>query len=378
MNIDTFFNDFLSEIRLTENQKNDLKRGHRILRQRLENDETLSKIITATFLQGSYRRATAIRPVGDKRADVDVIVVTNLDRFKISPEEAIKDFIPFLEKHYKGKYRIQGRSIGIELSYVDLDIVITSAPSEVEQRNIYQSRSVMTELSLDEFTSMYPWKLATGWDDNALIKGYSTLNESVRKAAEWTTKPLWIPDRDAKCWTETHPLEQIRWTWDKNAKTSGVYVNVVKSLKWFKLEKLIDVKHPKGYPLEHMIGDCCPNDVTSVSKGVVKTMENFVLQYSGFRMSQVVPDFPDRGVPTHNVWKRIAKDDFNKFYDQMSNYAAIARKAFDEPNLEDQVKCWKELFGKKFPDPPKDKNNRAGGGFTPREETSVVTGSRFA
>jgi hypothetical protein len=378
MNIDTFFNDFLSEIRLTENQKNDLRRGHRTLRERLESDETLSKIIIATFLQGSYRRATAIRPVGDKRADVDVIVVTNLDRFKVSPEEAIKDFIPFLEKYYKGKYRIQGRSIGIELSYVDLDIVVTSAPSEVEQKNIYHSRSVLTELSLDEFTTKYPWKLATGWDDNDLIKGYSTLNESVRKAAEWTTQPLWIPDRDAKCWTETHPLEQIRWTWEKNAKTGGVYVNVVKSLKWFKLGKLVDVKHPKGYPLEHMAGDCCPDDVTSVAEGVVRTMENFVSQYAAFRMSQVVPNFPDRGVPTHNVWKRITKDDFNKFYDHMSNYAKIARKAFDAPKLEDQVKYWKELFGNKFPDPPKDKNSRAGGGFTPREETSVVSGGRFA
>jgi hypothetical protein len=378
MNIDTFFNDFLSEIRLTENQKNDLRRGHRTLRERLASDETLAKIIIATFLQGSYRRATAIRPVGDKRADVDVIVVTNLDRFKVTPEEAIKDFIPFLEKYYKGKYRIQGRSIGIELSYVDLDIVITSAPSEVEQRNIYQSRSVTTELSLDEFSSKYPWKLASGWDDNGLIKGYSTLNESARKAAEWTTKPLWIPDRDAKCWTETHPLQQIQWTWDKNAKTGGAYVNVVKSLKWFKLDKLVDVKHPKGYPLEHMTGDCCPDDITSVAEGVVRTMENFVSQYASFRMSQIVPNFPDRGVPTHNVWKRITKDDFNKFYDHMSNYAAIARKAFDAPKLEAQVKYWKELFGNKFPNPPKEKNNSAGGGFTPREATSVISGSRFA
>jgi len=128
-NINTYFTDFLQDIRLTENQRNDLKRGHSTLRDRLMSDESLSKYIVTTFLQGSYRRSTAIRPVGDKRADVDVIVVTKLDRNSVTPQKAIDLFIPFVEKHYKGKYRVQGRSIGIELSYVDLDIVITSAPS---------------------------------------------------------------------------------------------------------------------------------------------------------------------------------------------------------------------------------------------------------
>ena len=58
---------------------------------------------------------------------------------------------------------------------------------------------------------------------------------------------------------------------------------------------------------------------------------------------------------THNVWKRISKEDFDKFYDHMTNYAGIARKAFDAMSIEDQIKNWKELFGNKFPDPPKQK-----------------------
>lgn len=52
MNIPTYFARFLKEIRLTENQVNDLIKGHTTLRNRLEEDEDLSKIIVSTFLQG--------------------------------------------------------------------------------------------------------------------------------------------------------------------------------------------------------------------------------------------------------------------------------------------------------------------------------------
>ncbi len=149
--IDSYFSDFLSDIRLTQSQKSDLITGHTTLRDRLLRDEDLKPIIINTFLQGSYRRATAVRPLNDKRADVDVIVVTNLDKEKITPQAAIDKFIPFVEKYYKGKYKIQGRSIGIELSYVDLDIVITSAPSEVDTEAL-KSRSVTSNLVLEDFS----------------------------------------------------------------------------------------------------------------------------------------------------------------------------------------------------------------------------------
>lgn len=384
MEIIPFFNDFLQGIRLTKNQKDDLKRGHKTLRDRLNDDENLANIIISTFLQGSYRRSTAISPVGDKRADVDVIVVTNIDKEKVTPHEVIDLFIPFLEKHYKGKYRIQGRSIGIELSYVDLDIVITSAPSEVD-KEIYKSRSVLTDLMLEDMSANYEWRLVKGWSDPDTTKAYGSLSESVRKAAEWQLTPLWIPDRDAECWVETHPLEQIRWTREKNKSTNTHYVNVVKAVKWFKLIKLTDLKHPKGYPIEHMIGDCCPDNIESVPEGVCKTLETIVTNYSTNRLLQVVPVLPDRGVPGHNVWKRITISDFIKFYDYIVDYAKIARKALDAESLYDQAQYWIELFGDKFPKAPEEKSENSkgrystsSGGFTERKEPTVIGGGRFA
>jgi hypothetical protein len=62
MELPSYFTDFLSNIRPTPNQVDDYMCGHQTLRQRMQEDTRLSPILVSTFLQGSYRRATAIRP----------------------------------------------------------------------------------------------------------------------------------------------------------------------------------------------------------------------------------------------------------------------------------------------------------------------------
>ena len=47
--VPSYFKDFLTNIRLSENQINDLKTGHTTLRKRLEGDDELSKIIVSTL-----------------------------------------------------------------------------------------------------------------------------------------------------------------------------------------------------------------------------------------------------------------------------------------------------------------------------------------
>ncbi len=85
MELQPQFNEFLANIRPTDTQKEDWKSGARTLRERLKNFEPLKEIVVSTFLQGSIRRSTAIRPLGDKRPDVDIVVVTNLDHTRMSP-----------------------------------------------------------------------------------------------------------------------------------------------------------------------------------------------------------------------------------------------------------------------------------------------------
>lgn len=375
MELPTYFTDFLRNIRPTPNQVDDYKRGHQTLRQRLQEDTRLSPILVSTFLQGSYRRATAIRPQSGKRSDVDVIVVTKLSKDEYTPEQALDVFLPFLEKYYCGKYRKQGRSFGIELSYVDIDLVITAAPSESE-KGILQSESVITE---DTPEDVNDWRLAKSWVERAHRDRPGTLLrlKAAQQEPEWKLTPLYIPDRDANIWEATHPLAQIQWTWEKNKRCEEHYVNVVKALKWWRRIKLSTLQYPKGYPVEHLIGQCCPYGITSIAEGVTRTLETIAWDYQSYALAKQTPPFflSDHGVPEHNVFHRLSGDDFAEFHRSICDAAVIARQALDEPDLQTSVEKWQELFGTSFPDAPPDERK---GGYTPREKISVIGGGRFA
>jgi hypothetical protein len=264
MELPSYFLDFLKKIRPTANQIEDYKTGHSVLRDRLKQDTELSKIIISTFLQGSYRRSTAIRPKAEKRADVDVIVVTKLSKEEYTPAQATDLFIPFLDKFYEEKHSKQSRSFGITLSYVDLDLVVTAAPSESEI-GILKSDAVT---STDTPEDVEDWRLVKSWipTQARLALTDTKLLLEAQREAEWKPSPLLIPDRDTKSWEHTHPLAQMRWTWDKNKKTNGHYVNVVKAIKWWRRVRHPDTKYPKGYPLEHLVGICCPDNLDSVAQ----------------------------------------------------------------------------------------------------------------
>lgn len=161
---------------------------------------------------------------------------------------------------------------------------------------------------------------------------------------EWKDVPLCLPDREADEWIRTHPLEQIRWTIEKNNITNGHYVNVVKALKWWRKEKYPETKHPKSYPLEHFIGDCCPDDIKSVADGVTRTLEEIRDNH------QTKPCLEDRGVEEHDVFEGLSDEDYDTFYTQVCEAADIARNALDSKDKKESIAKWRELFGNKFPE----------------------------
>ena len=61
MELPNAFTTFLQDIRPTDAQLTKLREAHERLRMRLQQDESLSDAIITTFLQGSYRRRTAVR-----------------------------------------------------------------------------------------------------------------------------------------------------------------------------------------------------------------------------------------------------------------------------------------------------------------------------
>ncbi len=346
------FRKFLREIRPTDSQRKDCQTGHRTLRDRLNNDEELKPIIVSTVLQGSYRRATAVRPKNDTRSDVDVIVVTRINRDDHTPDQAMDRFEPFLEEYYAGKYRRQGRSFGIELSYVDLDLVITSAPSEAQEA-VYFSKAAATVEDIEEATD---WRLVPSWipiSERVDEQATASLIKEARVQAEWKTEPLWIPDRAAGKWTRTDPLRQIQWTQGKNARCNRHYVNIVKALKWWQRVQH-ESSRPKSYPLEHLIGQCLPDNVQSVAEGVVACLEAIRDNYTAHVVAKTKPVMSDHGVPEHDVFGRLNAEEFATFHSEATDAAKLAREAFDADSARVAATKWRELFGDRFPPPSDD------------------------
>ena len=379
MELNSYFTDFLASIRLPPEYAEECRKGHEILRQRLEEDPKLAPIMVSTFLQGSYRRGTALCPNHEQRADVDVVLVSKLSKDEYTPEKVFQLFTSFLDKNYLGQYRFQGRSIGISLKHVDLDLVITAAPSASEF-GIFKSSSVVGYETLEEAKD---WVLDQSWLPAAKRpKDKLYVANSTKRTEEWKSEPLYIPDREAKVWDRTHPLAQIQWTRDKNARCNGNYVNVVKVIKWWHRTQKAMPKHPKGYLIEHLVGVCCPDGIKSVAEGVTRTLEAITLVYQNAAQGYQTPYLPDHGVPEHNVFKRVTGLDFAKFYSGVTEAARTARQSYDSNDVSQSAIGWKKLFGDSFPDPPpSDSDTKQGSdkrGFTPRVAPSVIGGGRFA
>lgn len=377
MKLDQQFKDFLTSIRLSARQREDYQKGIRTLRERLAADQKISPLVVSTFLQGSIRRATAVKPKGDKRADADLVVVTNIDRAPPgSARDTLKKFADFADRWYPGKWKLQGRSIGIELSYVEMDIVPTALPDDGDALQKLRWSSVTATEDIEE---AYDWRLSKGWvsPSERHLKP-RTFMESAEAVAEWRSEPLWIPDRDANCWERTHPLAQIKWTVDKNRDCNGHYVNIVKTVKWLRLNDPQMPKYPKGYPVEHLVGVCCPDGVGSVAEGLTLTLEKIASAYVGHVARGLTPFLPDHGVPTHDVMARVSPEDFKKFHARICEAAAVARDALDCDDATQSAELWRRLLGGSFPMPPVNGGDR--GGFTTRATVSEVGGRdpRFA
>jgi len=404
MKLDAQFKEFLRRIRPTDPQQEAWRAAGKTLRDRLAADPELKNIVVSTFLQGSIRRATAIRPIGEKRPDVDIVVVTNIDHEKVRPEDAMNLFVAFLDKHYKEKWRTQGRSFGITMSAVDMDLVITALPRPPRTiRGITEDASLMANsniaaiyrsdaaLSLDTLEDDMSWRLNSGWRQrnvfDELGRRDPNFTEAVTQVLDdappqgWKDNPLWLPDRDNETWGRTHPLLQISWTAEKNRRTNLTYLNVVRIIKWWRLEKAEKLpKYPKGYPLEHMVGHLLEDgsDLTT-AQGVVQVFEAFRDRWLPRARARDVPALSDHGVAEHNVLARLSPDDFEAFVEIVNGFAALAREALDAEDSAVSGNLWRRMLGDRFPLPLSRGGDRVPAQFAaPPAATSTARSDRFA
>jgi hypothetical protein len=288
MELASDFSAFLSSIQPGDNDVADAKAAHEKVREQLRTDEGSKEAHKDTFLSGSYARRTAINDIND----VDVICVFDLDHTTTAPEVVLRWLEGILSNYYK-EPRPQGRSVGAKAAKgVWLDIV----PA--------------TLVSVDD-------------------------------------GPLWIPDRNAKEWVQTHPKGQIAATISKNKTTNGFFVQTVKLLKAWRDRLPTESARLKSYILETLIHQTI-GVPPSHAAAIVNVLEGVVSSYSVYHNTNIVPALYDPGYPTVNVTKRWTVEEFNDFMTQVKSAAATARTAFDSSDETESRKQWRKIFGSKF------------------------------
>jgi hypothetical protein len=282
------FKKFLSLIEPSDTAVSNAKKAHEKVRDQLRTDEESKEAHKETFLSGSYARHTAIYDIND----VDVICIFDLDQSITAPEVVLAWVRSILAKYYTTT-KVQGRSIGVQAANgVWVDIV----PA----------------------TMMY--------------------------AADG---PLWIPDREAKQWVQTHPKGQIAAATNKNQATNGYYVQTVKLLKSWRDRLPTESSKPKSYVLETLTHQTIGYP-TSHAKAVVNVLEGIERSYGIYRNSGSVPTLPDPGYASVNVAKHWESKEFDDFMTQVKSSAVTARQALDNTDEAASRALWRKLFGSKF------------------------------
>lgn len=282
------FSAFLSSIQPGEDDVTAAKSAHEKVREQLRTDEDSKEAHKDTFLSGSYSRHTAINEIND----VDVICILDLDHRITEPEVCLAWIQGILARYYKETKR-QGRSVGANAAKgVWLDIV----PA--------------TPVSTDD-------------------------------------GPLWIPDRQAREWVQTHPKGQIAASLSRNKTTDGYYVQVAKLLKFWRDRLGTDPCNPKSYILEALIHGTIGYP-SSHAQAIVNVLEGINHTYGSYRNLDSVPVISDPGYTSVNVAKRWSSSEFKAFLTNVKNAATAARSAYDSKDEAASRKLWRQIFGSTF------------------------------
>jgi hypothetical protein len=264
------------------------KAAHEKVRDRLKTGDDTKEAHKDTFLSGSYARHTAIDDIND----VDIICVVDIDHTITEPEVVLGWLRGALSKYYK-ETRVQGRSIGASTQNgVWLDIV-PGAPMSA--------------------------------DDG----------------------PLWIPDRDACEWVQTHPKGQIAAATNKNKATNGYYVQTVKLIKAWRDRLPREKCKPKSYILETLVHQSI-GFPTSHAGAVVNVLEGINRNYGYLGGTGSVPQTSDPGYSSVNVAKHWTAEEFDAFLEQVKSAAVVARSALNSADETESRTLWRKLFGSEF------------------------------
>lgn len=297
------FIEFIKDITPSATTNARSKSAHTAIRNALISDEDYGESVLRTFLGGSYRRKTAIRPVakgGDTdRPDVDIYVVVEGTTSTCSPSDLVNDLYNALNRHRRALYITKLKrnrcSIAISTNKADMDV----SPL-----------------------------LDRGHD------GYYR-----------------IGNRNSGEWYATDPEAHTDWSAEVNADAGLRFNPMVKLMKWSRRQNPTISKHPKSIGLEALVAKHMPMNESHYGVLIHDTFDDIVAVYSLHSLLGTCPSLDDPAVNGGNLLGGVSGAAWSGFYDKVKYLRDEAAKALDADDQSVATKHWRRVFGPRFPSP---------------------------
>lgn len=297
------FTELITDITPSTTTNNRSSSAHSNVRNELLADGTYGPEIITTFLGGSYKRKTAIRPVtknGDtERPDVDIYVVVKGNTFTRTPEDLIEDLFWALDRN-RGVLNItrlkRNRcSIAVSTNSADMDV------SPFLDRQI---------------SGLYR-----------------------------------IGNRHTGEWYYTDPVEHTDWSARVNKAVGGRFNPMVKLGKWSRREFPTLYKHPKSIALEALIAKHMNANLTHYGELTYELYRSIVDAYAVHRVIGSCPHLDDPAIDGGNLLSGVSGEAFAAFYDKAKYFRDQALKGLEAEDQDVATKHWRRIFGSRFPGP---------------------------
>src|ERR1051326_2164751 len=294
------FQVFLQNVSLPDSQMTSARRSNNALRNYLAADAYFGKLLLDTFLNGSYARHTAVQPI----KDVDVIVVVSRDWIEADPSRAMEALRRKLAQRYTDwRTRRQRRAVKVTLSDIRLDVVLAVAPDGLD-------------------------------------------------------RPLRIPDRAQRRWSETHPKCQLALVKAIGAQTKGNYSRLVRLFKVWARNRVASSDRPSSFILEcavyHVLAaqpERFAGPIDEAYAALLHALYWWDFGRSGIFESWSQPTVTDPALRDTNVAERWEYAAANRVKEKLGH----ALRRLDGIRLsrwdDTEVRHWAEFFGYPFPAP---------------------------
>jgi hypothetical protein len=310
------FNEFIKDITPSATTNARSVSAHTSVRDAICDDSEYKDEVLRTFLGGSYKRKTAIRPVkkGDdtERPDIDIYVVVQGSTSVTSsdyktPEDLIEDLYSALNRKRKtlriNKITRNRCSIAISTNNADMDV------------------SPLLERDSD---------------------GYYR-----------------IGNRDLDEWYLTEPEEHTTWSAKVNSEAGMRFNPMVKLVKWSRREFPTKNKHPKSIALEALVAEHMDRIESHYGQLIHDTFDEMIDAYSTYKTLGICPTLNDPAIEDGDLLSGVSGEAFGAFYDKIKYFRDEASKALAADNQDVATKHWRKIFGSRFPSPKNSKSENS-------------------